>query len=221
MENISTPSNIGNMDIFSKSQPVEGIDNKFCTKLDNKFCTEPDNKVYTEPDNKFCKRRGRAGEPWFPAILQEAKSDPTLQSTLDIENIIKSVNNVDVDYLGDRTLKDIAKEIYEAIQEFDLPKQTISAYCGKLVEYRLVDAIYQLHKGKHVRWIRIANSHASASYQLTNGGIVVDIRFLDNGTHIICKNKNRFIQYKFDDCITFQKLSQDEQLLLSCYDMVS
>ena len=200
MENISTPSKIGNMDIFSKSESVEGIDNK----------------VYTEPDNKFCKRRGLV-----PAILQEAKSDPTLQSTLDIENIIKSVNNVDVDYLGDRTLKDIAKEIYEAIQEVDLPKQTISSYCGKLVEYRLVDAIYQLHKGKHVRWIRIANSHATASSQLTNGGIVVDIRFLDNGTHIICKNKNRFIQYKFDDCITFQKLSQDEQLLLSCYDIVS
>lgn len=150
-------------------------------------------------------------------IIKEAKDDPLLQSKLNIDEIIKAVNNVDMDYLGDRTLKEIAEEIYNSLLCIGLSNDIISTYCNKLIEYRLVEEIYQLHKGKHIRWVRISNGEPT----LTNGGIVVDIKFLDNGTHIICKNKNRFIQYKFDDCITFQKLSQEEQLLLSCYNIVN
>ena len=150
-------------------------------------------------------------------IIKEAKDDPLLQSKLNIDEIIKAVNNVDMDYLGDRTLKEIAEEIYNSLLGLGLSNDTISTYCNKLIEYRLVEEIYQLHKGKHIRWVRISNREPT----LTNGGIVVDIKFLDNGTHIICKNKNRFIQYKFDDCVTFQKLSQEEQLLLSCYNIVN
>jgi len=150
-------------------------------------------------------------------IIKEAKDDPLLQSKLNIDEIIKAVNNVDVDYLGDRTLKEISEEIYNSLLGLGISNDTISTYCNKLIEYRLVEEIYQLHKGKHIRWVRISNREPT----LTNGGIVVDIKFLDNGTHIICKNKNRFIQYKFDDCVTFQKLSQEEQLLLSCYNIVN
>ena len=29
---------------------------------------------------------------------------------------------------------------------------------------------------------------------------------------------NRFIQYKFDDCITFQKLTEIEQLIIMAYE---
>jgi hypothetical protein len=86
-----------------------------------------------------------------------------------------------------------------------------------LIGYRYVDEIRYLHKGKHIRWIRQNNKIPS----LTNGGIVVNIKFLDNGIHIVCKNsQNRFIQYKFDDCITFQRLSVEEQLLLMAYENI-
>jgi hypothetical protein len=56
-------------------------------------------------------------------------------------------------------------------------------------------------------------------HKLTNGGIVVNIKFMDNGIHIITMNsQNRFHQYKFDECITFQKLSTEEQLILMAYN---
>jgi len=46
---------------------------------------------------------------------------------------------------------------------------------------------------------------------------MVDIKFTDTGIHILCKNnRNQFIRYKFDDCITFQKISDEEFLVLSC-----
>ena len=59
-------------------------------------------------------------------------------------------------------------------------------------------------------------------YNLTNGGIVVDINFTKEHTLIVCRNyRNYFIKYKFDDCITFQKLSTEEQLILMAYDYTS
>ena len=67
-----------------------------------------------------------------------------------------------------------------------------------------------------VRWIRIGNTN------LTTGGIVTDIKFLENGIHVLCmNNQRRFIQYKFDDCYTFQKMSTDEQLILMAYSQLS
>jgi len=101
----------------------------------------------------------------------------------------------------------------------------IQQFCHKLIGYRFVDEIYKLHKGKHVRWIRTSvqpsMSLERAGFPLTNGGIVVDIRFLDNGIHILCKNNvGRFIQYRFDECLTYQKLSNDEQLILMLNEQI-
>lgn len=150
-------------------------------------------------------------------IFIEAAKDPTLKNTIDVDAILEAMNRTDTCDLGNKCLADLCKEIYEALLQVEIDNNERSELCKKLVEYRLVDEIYKLHKGKHVRWIR----EQSDKPYLTNGGIVVDIKFLDNGVHVVCKNKNRFIQYKFDDCITFQKLSTDEQMILGCFELVN
>jgi hypothetical protein len=87
---------------------------------------------------------------------------------------------------------------------------------NKLMDYRYVDKTGDVIRGKHVRWIRLSKIPAISHSPLTNGGIVTDIKILENVTYILVKNvRNQFIQYKYDDCITFQKLSVDELLLLS------
>ena len=154
-------------------------------------------------------------------FIANAKNDESLKSTINIDALLAAVANIECEHLDNKTLSDISSEIFCEFQEMGLAKEQIIEYCAKLIEYRLINQIYQLHKGKHIRWIRRPNTNTNTNHNLslTNGGIVVDIKFLDNGTHVLCKNKMRFIQYKFDDCITFQKLSSDEQLLLSCYEI--
>lgn len=141
--------------------------------------------------------------------------DPSTTSTVDMNALLAASENVDMEFLGNQSLADIAKEIHDVLQFQEFEEGFLGQCCMKLVEYRYVDKIFQLHKGKHVRWIRIGQNTPS----LTNGGIVTDIKFLDNGTHILCKNGPRFIQYRWDDCLTFQKLSADEQLVLSCMEL--
>ena len=144
------------------------------------------------------------------------RSVSSIAATVDMNALLAASENVDMDFLGNSSLADIAKEIHDVLQFQEFADDFLEKCCMKLVEYRYVDKIYQLHKGKHVRWIRIGQDAPS----LTNGGIVTDIKFLDNGTHILCKNGPRFIQYRWDDCLTFQKLSADEQLVLGCMELV-
>lgn len=151
-------------------------------------------------------------------LFENALKDPELFSTLDIENLLENIENDKHDYLEDKTFSDINNEIYEKIKTLDTDTATKLNTCKKLIGYRYVDELHELHKGKHVRWIRMT----TLDKKLTNGGLVTDIKFLDNGTHVLCMNSlNRFIQYKFDDCITFQKLSTEEQFILMAYEKVN
>lgn len=161
-------------------------------------------------------------------LFENAMKDPTLFSTMDIEKLLESIENDKNDYLQNKSMKIITQEIYEIIQKLQLSQKTRYEYCQKLVGYRLVDDVHELHIGKHVRWIR-ENSQGQGQGQrqaqgqvLTNGGIVTTIKFLDNGTQILCKSSgNRFIQFKFDECIIFQKMTLEEQLIVMAYDYVN
>jgi len=78
-----------------------------------------------------------------------------------------------------------------------------------LAMYRFVDEIRDIHMGKHIRWIR------KGTNTLTNGGIALQVKFLAKGTYLLCKNGNRMMQYLFDDCITFQKVTTEEWIVLN------
>ena len=146
-------------------------------------------------------------------VYQDALADPSLLSTLNVDELLSTLETNKNDYLENKTLNGITNDVYNSIHDMRIDNETQEQMCLKLVGYRLVEELHELHKGKHVRWIRNGSSN------LTNGGIVVDIKFLDNGTHVLCMNSmKRFIQYKYDDCITFQKLSPTELLILMIYE---
>jgi len=139
-------------------------------------------------------------------LIDSEKNNPDLESTLDVPALLAAAENVSSDFLNTHSLSTISQDNLIAIQSTGIIGEQLQNITNKLVEFYHIDYIYQIHKGKHVRWLR--------NGRLTNGGIVVDIKFLDTGTHILCKCRERFIQYKFDECITFQRLSADEIMIL-------
>jgi hypothetical protein len=151
-------------------------------------------------------------------IFKQAQEDPTLFSTIDIDQLLNALEKDSTDYLENKTLNSINKEVFDTIHllPFDINKK--KEFCEKLIGYRLVNQIFELHRGKLVKTIKIANN---APPHLRMHGVVMNTKFLDNGTHIVCMNPSRkFSQYKFDDHITFQKLSVDEQLILMAYEYI-
>ena len=149
-------------------------------------------------------------------LFASAMSDPTLLSNIDIEKLLDGLETDKNDYLENKTIDSITREIYDVVNKVDVSIDIKKRYCQLLNEYRYVQDIHELHKGKQIKWIRLSNN------RLIGGGIVVNIKFLDNGTHVLVKNPaNKFIQIKFDDCQIFQKMTMQEQLILMAYGYVS
>jgi len=123
-------------------------------------------------------------------------------------NVVNSIEEVP-HHLENNTFTTITNSMIHVLEMENVPN--ISMILEKLKDYRYVSDVCDVFRGRHIRWIRTSNEVA----KLTNGGIVTDIKFLDNGTHIQCKNaRNQFIQFKFDDCLLFQKLTAEECLFL-------
>lgn len=147
-------------------------------------------------------------------IFEDALKDETLLGTLNIDELIGMTNSEHMDYLNEKTMDDILNEIQNALTELDINDKTKYIFYSKLAGYRLIGNIYELHKGKHIRWIRY-----NSPDKITNGAIVAEIKFCDNGTHVLCRTiQNRVFQIKYDDCLIFQKLTTGEQLILMAYE---
>lgn len=111
----------------------------------------------------------------------------------------------------------IKTEKFNIIRELGLNMKEIKTIMKKLEGYRLIDELHDIKCGSYVRWINILDT--TTEVKLTNGGIILDVKIYDNGCHIICKNKfNNIMQIKLDENIIFQRISDQEQILLSALD---
>jgi hypothetical protein len=89
----------------------------------------------------------------------------------------------------------------------------------KLKNYKLVDELPEVKYGSYIRWINIKNQ---SNIKLTNGGIVCDIKIKDNGLIITCKNnRNQLFELNMANNIIFQKLNNQELILLSAIEYIN
>ena len=145
-------------------------------------------------------------------IYKSVAEDPTLLSTIDVDALIEKME--DNHYLENKSLDDISIEIFFAIQSLgqynNIEDENIQKMCVRLSGYRLVDRICDLRNGRLVRWIKKKNPRI-----LTNGGLLVNVKIENMGVKLLCKNNmNQFFSFLFDDCLIFQKLSMEEQVVL-------
>jgi len=151
-------------------------------------------------------------------LFENAMKDPTLLSDLDVKKLLESLENVKNDYLENKTIDSITKEIYNKLNKLHLPTEKIMNYCKLLQEYRFVDNISELHVGKHIHCIRNEKKEDGKD-QIMFGGIVFNINFKDYGIYIVIRNPAyKFYQIKYDNFFIFQKMTLHEHLILLAQD---
>ena len=147
-------------------------------------------------------------------ILKEAQNDPELFSKIDTAKLLDSLESTKTDFLENQTIGSITTAVFDSLLNLQIDSDTIQTHCNKLVGYRYVDELHLIHKGKYVRWIR-----HDCPNRLMKGGVVVDIQFGDFGANILCRlMTGDFLKYRFDKCNTYQKLTEEEQLILMLYE---
>ncbi len=124
-------------------------------------------------------------------------------------------NNESIMNYNSRLIKTIKNDY---LQKLILPREKLKEYHTKLKDYRYVDDLADIQYGRYIRWINLKNPE---KIELTRGGMIIDIKILGNGIHVVCKNthNNRF-QIKIDECYIFQKLTDQEKILLLALDYI-
>jgi hypothetical protein len=131
----------------------------------------------------------------------------------DLLNALENDTNASIMKLTNNKIKEYKNNI---LQQIGLSRDDLKKYHKKLKDYRYCDDFMSIQLGYYIRWISLKNPD---NIKLTNGAIIIDIKLLDNGMHLVCKNNmNRIIQIKFDEIIIFQKLSNQEKIILSVLD---
>ena len=135
---------------------------------------------------------------------------------MDEELLKKALDNDKNELILNMDTDKVTKTKNDIISQLNLPKGELKTIQKKLKEYRYIDDMKELHFGSYIRWITIKNPE---NIRLTNGGIVCDIKVINDDIHITCKNNmNRFFQLKMSENIIFQKISDQERVLLKVMD---
>ena len=130
----------------------------------------------------------------------------------DLFDALENESNSSIINLTTRKIKEHKNTVLQQIQ---LPRDKLKLYHKKLKNYRYCSDLKDVQYGFYIRWIPLKDPD---NMNLTNGAIICDIKLVNGQLHVLCKNRNRMMQFKFDEVLIFQKISDQERVILGILD---
>jgi hypothetical protein len=137
---------------------------------------------------------------------------------MNVQKLLQALDDESNETLFNFTTDKIREMNLNILKELHLSKkETIDIY-NKLKDYKYVDEMNDLKYGTYIRWIPIEDPN---NIHLTKGAIFCEMKITDDGVFCVCKNfgySARHFQISLDKNLIFQKLTDQEQVLLSALD---
>ena len=140
---------------------------------------------------------------------------------MDVNKLLKALEDESNESLLNFTTDKLKEMNLNILKELRLSKIETLEILKKLNEYKYVDEMNDLKYGTYIRWISIENPE---SIFLTKGALFCEMKITDEGVFCVCKNygyKQRHFQISMDKNLIFQKLTDQELVLLSALDHLS
>ena len=152
-------------------------------------------------------------------LLQSVLDEPTFP--MDINAILSAMNKTENNTIANLTLKKIATRRHEILSSMNLTPEKMAEFERKLPMYRVIENPYDLKHNQLIRWIPL-RSLETRPY-ITLGGTLFRVRENpEDGIHVVTiRNVKRFVfNIKFELNVVFQRLSQEELLILRAVEYV-
>jgi len=138
---------------------------------------------------------------------------------MDIAKLLSALENEDNDVLLDLDMKKVSSIKNDTLQKLGVPRVILKKLHRQLKWYRFVDDIPDIKYGAYIRWISLKDP---TNIKLTNGGYVCEIKVLEKGINILYKNNmNKLYHLSMNDNLIFQKLNEEELILLKSLDYLN
>ena len=138
---------------------------------------------------------------------------------VDIDKLNHALNNQSKSDIIEMDFKKIEKDKLDILKQLPLTKTALAELMKKIKSYRLVSNLQEIHYGRYIRWIPLTKG---PEVKLTNGGILCNIKTERDDVILLFKNKiNSFFQINLTDNIVFQKLTDQELVILTAIKCLS
>ena len=152
-------------------------------------------------------------------LLQSVLDEPTFP--MDINAILSAMNKTENNTIANLTMKKIEARRHEILSSLNLTPEKMAEFERKLPMYRVIENPYDLKHNQLIRWIPL-RSLETRPY-ITLGGTLFRVRENpEEGVHVVTiRNVKRFVfNIKFELNVVFQRLSQEELLILRAVEYV-
>ena len=140
---------------------------------------------------------------------------------MDVNKLLKALDDDSNETLLNFTTTKIKEMNLNILKELHLSKKDTLELLNKLKDYKYIDEMNELKYGTYIRWIPIEDP---TNIQLTKGALFCEMKIEDEGVFFVCKNYGfppRHFKISMDKNLIFQKLTNQEQVLLSALDHLS
>lgn len=137
---------------------------------------------------------------------------------MDVNKLLKALDDESNQTLFNFTTKKIREMTLKILKELHLSKKETIDIFNKLKYYKYVDEMNDLKYGTFIRWIPIEDPD---NIYLTKGALFCEMKIMDDGVFCVCKNFGfpaRHFRISMDKNLIFQKLTEQEMVLLSALD---
>jgi hypothetical protein len=152
-------------------------------------------------------------------LFQSVLDEPTFP--LDVNAILSAMTKTENSTIANMTVKKIATRRHEILSSLNLTPEKMEEFERKLHMYRVIENPHELKHNQLIRWIPL-RSLETRPY-VTLGGCLFKIKYNDEESlHIVTmRNVKRFVfNIKFELNVVFQRLSQEELLILRAVEYV-
>lgn len=199
-EDDESSSNDDNRETSSTSSSVSASDSK--TQYQHPSVKDSDYAVDSDDD-----------------IVQSVLDEPTFQ--LDVNAILTAMTKTENSTIADMTLPKIAARRQEVLATMNLTPEKFEEFERKLHMYRVIEHPDELKHNQLIRWIPL-RSLETRPY-VTLGGCLFRVKYNEEeALHIVTiRNVKKFVyNIKFELNVVFQRLSQEELLILRAVEYV-
>ena len=152
-------------------------------------------------------------------LFQSVLDEPTFP--LDVNAILSAMTKTENSTIANMTVKKIATRRHEILSSLNLSPEKMEEFERKLHMYRVIENPHELKHNQLIRWIPL-RSLETRPY-VTLGGCLFKIKYNEEESiHVVTmRNVKRFVfNIKFELNVVFQRLSQEELLILRAVEYI-
>lgn len=139
--------------------------------------------------------------------------------SINVDVLLNALDNENNTGVAGLTSSKIKKEKNDILQKLQLSGKELKDLHTRLKDYRYINELKDLQVGRYIRWIPLNTE--TADIKLTKGAILVNVFINDDGAVLVCNNTYKQpIIIKFDRVLIFQKLSEQEEILVAAIDFL-